>query len=230
TLTGTFGGFGKPAGGEDIEGTLFGAPGDEIPRIDVSVSPSYITLPPQASLQLLARVTGCDNRAVTWSLFPAGAGSLDGAGRYTAPGSAPDPPLVTITATSTVDIGASGDAAVNIEVPPPTCDFVHGNWEVHILIETADGFQDDCYDLAYWFFVQDECSLTLYDRGRQVELGMTGAYAQGVLQIPSAQYTYGLHFRDGVEIADGSGIEYLSLFEPTEPHYRPVLGFKLVTD
>ena len=225
SLTGSIYGITKTAGDLFI-GTLFGVPDSEVPDISVSISPSTITLPQQAALQLIANVTGWRGNYVTWSLDPEGAGTITASGRYTAPLWPPDPPLVTVTAISTIDIGARDDATINIEVPPPTCDTVHGSWEAHILVETAYGFQDDCYELAYWFIVQDECSLILSDRGMIVELEMIGGYATGVLQIPRAQYTYMIHFENGLVIREGSGIEYLSLIEPTEPHFRPVLGFK----
>ena len=134
---------------------------------------------------------------------------------------------VTITATSMIDIGVSDDAIVNIEAPAPTCDFVHGNWEMEIMNESAQGDGEDCWEPAFWFFVQYDCSLTLYDRGREVELEMAGGYAHGVFQASGIQYTYHLHFRDGVEIMEGSGIESLSLTGPT--YFQPVRGDKIIT-
>jgi uncharacterized protein (TIGR03437 family) len=80
--------------------------------VNVSVSPSSVTLGPSQSAQLTATVTGDSNTSVTWSLSPS-IGSLSN-GWYTAPSTIKAPQAVTIKATSAADPSKSATATIQL--------------------------------------------------------------------------------------------------------------------
>ena len=86
----------------------------------VTVSPSSATVQTGGVQQFTATVSPGDaNQAVTWSLSGTGCtgvscGTIDATGKYTAPATAPNPPTVTVSATSVVNAAKAGIAAVNI--------------------------------------------------------------------------------------------------------------------
>jgi len=87
--------------------------------ISVSVVPNTAQVPAGGQQQFSAAVTGTSNTAVTWSVSGAGCagaacGTINSAGFYTAPATAPNPPSVTIKATSVAAPGQSGAASVSI--------------------------------------------------------------------------------------------------------------------
>jgi hypothetical protein len=91
------------------------------PAVVVSVSPAGSTLfanntgwPPQTA-SFTATVTNNTNTAVTWSVSPAGAGSIDSTGAYAAPTIVAGlPGSATITATSQADSTKTAHATVTI--------------------------------------------------------------------------------------------------------------------
>jgi uncharacterized protein (TIGR03437 family) len=84
--------------------------------IAVSVSPSSATLTAGQTQQFAATVTNTTNAAVTWSLNPAGVGSIDSTGLYTAPSTVTSSQKVTVTATSVADPTKTGTATVTLSV------------------------------------------------------------------------------------------------------------------
>src|SRR5262245_45582908 len=83
----------------------------------VSVSPKSASLLVGASTSYTATVTGTtsgQSTAVTWSVQESGGGTVDGSGRYTAPGSAG---TYHVVATSVADPTKSGTAQVVVSVP-----------------------------------------------------------------------------------------------------------------
>jgi hypothetical protein len=88
-------------------------------NIGVTVTPSGPSLNTGAQQQFKAAVTGTSNTAVTWGLsgigcFSSTCGTITSSGLYTAPSEAPDPPFVTVTATSVADNTKSGFATATI--------------------------------------------------------------------------------------------------------------------
>src|SRR5713101_2966451 len=86
----------------------------------ITVTPSSATVQTGGVQQFTATVspTGA-NQAVTWSLSGTGCtvascGTIDATGKYTAPASVPNPPTVTVRATSVADSAKAAIAAVNI--------------------------------------------------------------------------------------------------------------------
>ncbi len=86
----------------------------------VTVSPSSATVETGGVQQFTATVSPSGaNQAVTWSLSGTGCtgascGTIDAAGKYTAPASVPNPPTVTVRAASVADSAKAAVAAVNI--------------------------------------------------------------------------------------------------------------------
>ena len=105
--------------------------------ISVSVSPSNSSVGVGGKEQFTATVTGTSNTAVTWSLSGTGCtstlcGTISSSGLYTAPTASPNPPFVTVTATSAADPSKSGTASVQITqkvgitISPTTATVVEG--------------------------------------------------------------------------------------------------------
>ena len=86
----------------------------------VTVSPSSATVQTGGVQQFTATVSPSGaNQAVTWSLSGTGCtgascGTIDATGKYTAPASVPNPPTVTVRATSVADSAKAAIAAINI--------------------------------------------------------------------------------------------------------------------
>jgi RHS repeat-associated protein len=82
--------------------------------VSVSVSPSAATLYAQQTKQFSATVTNTSNSAVTWSITPAGAGSITSSGLYTAPSTINAQQTVTVTAMSQADSSVAASATVTL--------------------------------------------------------------------------------------------------------------------
>ncbi|MDP9049983.1 MAG: choice-of-anchor D domain-containing protein, partial [Acidobacteriota bacterium] len=85
------------------------------PPVAVSVSPVTKALNRGQTLQLTATVTNASDTAVTWSIRPAGEGSIGPSGLYTAPATITTTQIVTVTATSQADTTASSSASITLE-------------------------------------------------------------------------------------------------------------------
>lgn len=88
-----------------------------MPPIAVSVSPMSATLYGGQTQQFAATVVNTNNTAVTWSISPAGVGTISAGGLYTAPATISTQQTVTATATSVADPTKAASAAV-ILMPP----------------------------------------------------------------------------------------------------------------
>ncbi len=85
----------------------------------VSVSPPSATLKPGAQLQFSASTNGTSTALVIWSISGSGCtgsscGSISSTGLYSAPATAPNPPIVAVTATLLSNPTKSGSATVTI--------------------------------------------------------------------------------------------------------------------
>jgi hypothetical protein len=90
----------------------------------ITVTPSSAQVSPGAKKQFTAAVTGTSSPLVIWSLSGSGCsgitcGSITGTGLYTAPASAPNPPIVAVTATLVSDPTRSASATVTISTGAP---------------------------------------------------------------------------------------------------------------
>jgi hypothetical protein len=93
-----------------------------VPVVTITISPTSATVAPSGSKQFSANVSGTANTLVSWSISGAGCtgracGTISSVGLYTAPAIVPNPPSVTVTATSQADTSKSAAAHVNIATP-----------------------------------------------------------------------------------------------------------------
>jgi hypothetical protein len=100
----------------------------------VSVKPAQTDVTVNQTQQFTATVLGTTDQRVTWSVISGGsgkfgAGTID-TGLYTAPNNAPEPPFVTIKATSVAQASASGTAEVIVR---DIADFGHRNADNDLL-------------------------------------------------------------------------------------------------
>ena len=89
------------------------------PSAPVIVTPSTATVSGSQTQQFTATVTFSSNTSVTWSATPAGVGSIDATGLYTAPTSVSSTQVLTVTATSAADATKSASAVIGV-TPPGT--------------------------------------------------------------------------------------------------------------
>jgi len=90
----------------------------------VTISPTSPQVKLGGQVQFTATVTGTSNSVVLWSVSGAGCagitcGSITGQGLYTAPAKAPNPPIVTVTATMLADASKSASAVVTLGSSTP---------------------------------------------------------------------------------------------------------------
>jgi len=88
------------------------------PAASVTVLPAWAVLYPSQPQQFSAPMSNAGTAGVTWSISPAGAGTIDGTGRYTAPASISTTEPVTITATSAASPAISGSTTIYISPQP----------------------------------------------------------------------------------------------------------------
>ena len=100
--------------------STFGNNGNPFDGITVSVSPSTATLFSGQTQQFTATVNNSANSAVTWTITPAGVGSISSSGLYTAPSGVTAQQTVIVTAASQADTSKSGTATVTLAVAKTT--------------------------------------------------------------------------------------------------------------
>jgi len=88
--------------------------------VTVSITPANAALFAGQSQQFSATVTGVANQQVTWSVSPAGAGTVSQTGLYTAPASIASSSVATVTATSIADSSKIASSAVTLMPPAAT--------------------------------------------------------------------------------------------------------------
>ncbi len=85
--------------------------------VTVSVSPQSATLYAGQQTRFSATVTNTSNTAVSWTVSPAGAGTIDSSGNYTAPSLITTEQTITITVQSQANPSATATATVTL-LPP----------------------------------------------------------------------------------------------------------------
>ena len=85
--------------------------------VSIAVSPGSATLGQSQTQQFSATVTGSSNTSVTWSVAPAGLGTVSSSGLYTAPASITSSQSVTVKAVSNADTVTSGTATITLTPP-----------------------------------------------------------------------------------------------------------------
>jgi hypothetical protein len=102
-----------------------GASSLPVAAISVSVVPGTANIRTGSSQSFTAVVSGSTNQAVQWSVNGsvggnASVGTIDAAGKYTAPAALPNPNSITILGTAAADAKASGSSKVTLLNPAPT--------------------------------------------------------------------------------------------------------------
>ena len=118
--------------------------------VSVSLSPNPGGVLPGGQLQFTATVSGTSNSVVIWSLSGSGCsgiacGQITGQGLYLAPTTAPNPPIVIVTATSLADLSQSASAEVfvgtalnaSVSVSPPSVGVVVGHQQLFTAFVTG---------------------------------------------------------------------------------------------
>ena len=90
------------------------------PLINVTVTPSSITVLRDATQTFTAKVTGTTNTSITWSVEESSGGTIDSAGLYTPPQNGAG--TFYVIATSQANSAAYGLAAVTVPMPQVTID------------------------------------------------------------------------------------------------------------
>ena len=80
--------------------------------VTITISPTMANVLTCSSQIFTATVMGPTDTSVSWSVPPPGAGTVDTNGKYTAPGTTPQPPTATVTATPLADVTKSASASV----------------------------------------------------------------------------------------------------------------------
>lgn len=117
--------------------------------IGIIISPGYLFLPPSSlqadTQQFFAAISGTENTAVTWMVqsavngqgcVAAACGSINSAGLYRAPTTAPSPNAISVTATSQADTTKSASATVVISGGPSIESIVPSS----VMAGAVDGF------------------------------------------------------------------------------------------
>ena len=103
------------------DNTKFGTATVTLSPITVTVAPTTASLFASQTQLFTQTVLGTSNSSVTWTISPAGTGSISTGGLYTAPASIVSAQTVTVTATSAADNTKFGTATVTLNPPaPPT--------------------------------------------------------------------------------------------------------------
>jgi RHS repeat-associated protein len=136
-----------------------------MPAISVTVSPASITLTQNQTQQFTANVSNSTNPAVTWTMSPAGLGSLDQSGAYIAPSSITTQQTVTITATSQTDPTKSASAMLTLA--PSTCASAGYGYQRVIVIDHTKVANTDQINFPFLFNTTDP-DLATVDNGGHV--------------------------------------------------------------
>jgi hypothetical protein len=93
------------------------APPPPTATVAVTISPTAVSLVAGAAQDFVCTVTGTSDTACTFSVQEVGGGTIDGSGKYTAPGS---PGTYHVVAVSRADPTKNSVAAVTVPIPTPT--------------------------------------------------------------------------------------------------------------
>jgi hypothetical protein len=145
-----------------------------MPAVAVSLTPDSLTLTGGQTQQFTANVANTSNTAVTWTTYPAGAGTISASGLYTAPTTVAVLQTVALTATSQVDPAQSASATITLTptqttpIPPsPTqCGSTGYNYERTIVIDHTKVPNTDQTNFPFLFNTTDPSLATIANGGR----------------------------------------------------------------
>jgi len=135
-----------------------------LPQITVSISPNSATLNAGQTQQFSASVTNTSNTAVTWSISPAGTGSISSSGLYTAPASIASQQTVTITATSQANASIAATATITL-TPATQCGLNGYSYVRAVTISHAQVPNTDQINFPFLFSTTDPLLATAANGG-----------------------------------------------------------------
>jgi hypothetical protein len=121
--------------------------------VSVGVTPPSATIGASQTQQFTASVLNTGNTAVTWTISPAGTGTINASGLYTAPASISTPQTVTITATSQADTTESASATITLS--PTQCGSSAYSYERAIVIHHSQVPNSDQQNFPFLFNTTD---------------------------------------------------------------------------
>ena len=136
-----------------------------LPAVSVTVTPASVTLSENQTQLFTATVSNTSNPAVTWSISPAGLGSIDQTGAYSAPPSIATQQTVTVTATSQTDPTKSASAMITLA--PNTCASTGYGYQRVIVIDHTKVANTDQVNYPFLFNSTDP-DLATVDNGGHV--------------------------------------------------------------
>ena len=131
--------------------------------VTISVSPSTVTLNEAGTQQFTATVVNASNTSVNWTMSPAGVGTVDATGLYTAPSSLPAQQTVVLTATSVAD--PTKLASATITLAPAQCPTSGYGFERSIIIDHTKVANSDQVNFPFLFNVTDPTLATVANGG-----------------------------------------------------------------
>jgi RHS repeat-associated protein len=129
----------------------------------VSITPSSATLYGGQTEQFSASVFNTTNQAVTWTVSPSGAGTINGAGLYTAPATVNSSQTVTITAISQANTTQSASAVLTLSLPQ--CASRGYSYQRTIVIDHTKVPNTDQADFPFLFNTTDPTLATTANGG-----------------------------------------------------------------
>jgi RHS repeat-associated protein len=129
----------------------------------VMVTPSSASLYGGQTQQFSASVFNTSNQAVTWSVSPSGAGTIDANGLYIAPATVTSPQTIAITATSQANATQSASAIITLS--PPQCASSGYSYQRAIIIDHTKVPNTDQSDFPFLFSTTDPTLATTANGG-----------------------------------------------------------------
>jgi YD repeat-containing protein len=129
----------------------------------VSITPTSATIYAGQLQQFSASVFNTTNQAVSWTVSPSGAGTIDAAGLYTAPTTVTSPQTIAITAISLANTAQS--ASVMITLSPPQCASSGYSYQRTIVIDHTKIPNTDQADFPFLFNTTDPALATTANGG-----------------------------------------------------------------
>ncbi len=170
------------------------------PTNSVAVTPSTVNLFAGQSQQFTASLTNSPNASFTWTISPAGLGSISSTGLYTAPMEA-NVQAVTVTATDAADSTQSGTAVVNLLFTPIRVNSGGPAYtDAQGLLWAADtNYTTGCGGNGQTFgFTDPAGESAIYADGRSCPNGISNSPYSMLYQftVPNMDYLVTLYFAD----------------------------------
>jgi hypothetical protein len=199
-------------------------------QVNVTISPTLVTLATLATQQFTATVTGTTNTAVTWQVNGvaggnSAAGLISTNGLYVGPSSLPSPASLSVTAVSQADSTKSASATVTVQLPSRS--------GVTYFVSTAGNDANPGTLSAPWRTIQHAANAVHPGDTVQVE---GGVYNETVTIPTSGNATQGyitfMSYPGQTAILDGTGLHIASgqqfgLFTLRTNSYIVIQGFEI---